>query len=118
MERTISLAKTKGAVGLIVPDVWLTNTYSSVTRNFIFKQSSNLMLTKPPSDVFEGIVVDTVSEVLNIKGNEIEETPSFWANMETNYILGMAKMNGGVKILLDIDKVLSAEELEILDKAA
>ena len=65
-----------------------------------------------------GVVVDTVSEVLNIKVNEIEETPSFGTKLETEYILGMAKMNGGVKILLDIDKVLSAEELEILDKAA
>ena len=65
-----------------------------------------------------GVVVDTVSEVLNIKVNEIEETPSFGTKLETDYILGMAKMNGGVKILLDIDKVLSAEELEILDKAA
>ena len=64
MERTISLVKMKGMVGLIVPDVWLTNTYSSVTRNFIFKQSCDLMLTKPPSDVFEGIVVDTVVFVL------------------------------------------------------
>ena len=65
-----------------------------------------------------GVVVDTVSEVLNIKANEIEETPAFGTKLETEYILGMAKMNGGVKILLDIGKVLSAEELEILDKAA
>ncbi len=64
MERTVSLAKLKGSVGLIVPDVWLTNTYSSVTRNFVFKQSDNLHLTKPPSDVFEGIVVDTVVFIL------------------------------------------------------
>jgi hypothetical protein len=64
MERTVSLAKLKGSVGLIVPDVWLTNTYSSVTRNFIFKQANDLLLTKPPSNVFEGIVVDTVVFVL------------------------------------------------------
>ena len=38
--------------------------------------------------------------------------------MDTDYILGMAKMNGGVKILLDIDKVLSAEEIDFLKKAA
>lgn len=68
--------------------------------------------------VLIGIVVDSVSEVLNIKGNDIEETPTFGAKLDTNYILGMAKMNGGVKILLDIDKVLSAEEVSFLDKAA
>jgi len=65
-----------------------------------------------------GIVVDSVSEVLNIKGGDIEETPTFGARLDTDYILGMAKMNGGVKILLDIDKVLGAEDIAILDKAA
>ncbi len=42
----------------------------------------------------------------------------FGAKLNTDYILGMAKMEGGVKILLDIDKVLSAEEIFFLDKAA
>ncbi|MBM4351898.1 MAG: purine-binding chemotaxis protein CheW [Deltaproteobacteria bacterium] len=68
--------------------------------------------------VLIGIVVDSVSEVLNIKSTDIEETPTFGAKLNTDYILGMAKMNGGVKILLDIDKVLSAEEVTFLDKAA
>ena len=68
--------------------------------------------------VLIGIVVDAVSEVLNIKGNDIEDTPTFGTRVETDYILGMAKMNGGVKILLDIDKVLSEEEFSVLDGAA
>ncbi|MBW2109025.1 MAG: purine-binding chemotaxis protein CheW [Deltaproteobacteria bacterium] len=59
-----------------------------------------------------GIVVDSVSEVLNIKGDDIEETPTFGAALDTDFILGMAKMEGGVKILLDIDKVLCSEEFE------
>ena len=58
--------------------------------------------------VLMGIVVDSVSEVLNIKGEEIEDTPSFGAKLNTEYILGMAKIEGGVKILLDIDRVLAA----------
>jgi purine-binding chemotaxis protein CheW len=65
-----------------------------------------------------GIVVDSVSEVLNIKGEDIEETPTFGAKLNTDYILGMAKMEGGVKILLDIDMVLSAEEVTVLEQAA
>jgi len=68
--------------------------------------------------VLIGIVVDSVSEVLNIKGNDIEDTPTFGTKLNTDYILGMAKMSGGVKILLDIDKVLSEEEVSALDKAA
>ena len=65
-----------------------------------------------------GIVVDAVSEVLNIKGEDIEETPTFGAKLNTGYILGMAKMEGGVKILLDIDQVLSGDELSLLEEAA
>ncbi len=68
--------------------------------------------------VFIGIVVDAVSEVLNIKGEDIEETPTFGTTLNTDYILGMAKMEGGVKILLDIDRVLSGEEIAVLEKAA
>ena len=64
-----------------------------------------------------GTVVDTVSEVINIKEEEIEEAPAFGAKMNTSYILGMAKMDGGVKILLDIDKVLSSKEIQMLEKA-
>ena len=62
-----------------------------------------------------GIVVDAVSEVLNIKNEDIEETPAFGAKLDTQYILGMAKMEGGVKILLDIDQVLNTEELSALE---
>ena len=65
-----------------------------------------------------GNVVDSVSEVLNIKGDDIEDTPKLGTNLNTAYILGMAKMEGGVKILLDIDRVLNAEELTVLDRAA
>ncbi len=68
--------------------------------------------------VMIGIVVDAVSEVLNIKGEDIEDTPTFGTKLDTDYILGMAKMEGRVKILLDIDKVLSREEIAALEKAA
>jgi purine-binding chemotaxis protein CheW len=68
--------------------------------------------------VMIGILVDSVSEVLNIKGGDIEDTPNFGSRLSTDYILGMAKTGGKVKILLDIDKVLSAEEMGALEKAA
>ncbi len=67
--------------------------------------------------VMIGIVVDSVSEVLSIKGEDIEATPAFGAKLETDYILGMAKMEGGVKILLDIDRVLSSEEIALMESA-
>lgn len=63
-----------------------------------------------------GIVVDSVSEVLNIASEEIEDTPTFGTKLDTEYILGMAKVKGGVKILLDIGKVLSVQEISSLFK--
>lgn len=68
--------------------------------------------------VMIGIVVDSVSEVLTIAGENIEDTPTFGTRLNTDYILGMAKMEGGVKILLDIDKVLSSEEISMVKAAA
>ena len=65
-----------------------------------------------------GIVVDSVSEVLNIKGEEIEDTPTFGAKLNTDYILGMAKIDGAVKILLDINRVLSDKMVSDLAAAA
>jgi purine-binding chemotaxis protein CheW len=65
-----------------------------------------------------GIVVDSVSEVLNIKPEQIEDTPDFGASMDTNFILGIAKMEDGVKILLDINKVLNEKDISKLEKAA
>ncbi|MBW2146119.1 MAG: purine-binding chemotaxis protein CheW [Deltaproteobacteria bacterium] len=65
-----------------------------------------------------GIVVDSVSEVLNIKADDIEDAPTFGTRLDTDYIFGMAKTEGGVKILLDIDRVISGEEFTALENAA
>jgi purine-binding chemotaxis protein CheW len=67
-------------------------------------------LKSQATDILIGVVVDSVSEVLNIKADDIEDTPTFGTKLDTDYILGMAKVQGGVKILLNIDKVLSAED--------
>jgi purine-binding chemotaxis protein CheW len=62
-----------------------------------------------------GIIVDGVSEVLNLTAAEIEDTPDFGEEITGRYLLGMAKVKGKVKILLDLDKVLSSQELGRLD---
>ena len=68
--------------------------------------------------VLIGIVVDAVSEVLNIKAEDIEDAPTFGTHINTEYILGMAKMDGGIKILLDIDRVLNEQDVALLESAA
>lgn len=68
--------------------------------------------------VTTGIVVDSVSEVLNIKLDAIEDAPVFGAAVDTHYILGIAKLGDGVKLLIDIDRVLNSEEVDALKAAA
>ena len=63
----------------------------------------------PPSSM--GMVVDAVEEVVNIQGDDLEKTPQFGARLHADYILGMAKVKGRVKTLLDIDQVIAAQEL-------
>jgi len=58
-----------------------------------------------------GLVVDAVSEVANIKGDDIEKTPDFGVRLQSGYIQGMAKSEGRVKVLLDIDRVLANDQL-------
>jgi purine-binding chemotaxis protein CheW len=58
-----------------------------------------------------GIVVDRVSEVLNIAAETIEDAPAFGTAVDTDFILGMGKIGNAVKILLEIDKVLTATEV-------
>ena len=65
--------------------------------------------------VLMGIVVDGVSEVLNLTAQEIEDTPDFGEEITGQYLLGMAKVKDKVKILLDIDRVLSTQDLHGLN---
>lgn len=64
-----------------------------------------------------GIIVDAVSEVLEIPAGEIEPPPSFGAKIRADFIFGMGKVAGKFVILLNIDKVLSVEEIALLTSA-
>ena len=63
-----------------------------------------------------GMLVDSVSEVLNIVEEEIEERPSFGTTVvDTECILGMGKVKGEVKILLDVDKVVGQGLIDTIE---
>lgn len=59
-----------------------------------------------------GVLVDSVSEVLDIRHDQVEAAPDFGTEVDTDYILGIGKAEDGVKLLLDIDRVFSAGELQ------
>ena len=65
-----------------------------------------------------GLVVDSVSEVLEIAAGEIEPAPSFGTRIRADFIHGMGKVNGKFVIILSVNNVLSLDDLAILENAA
>ncbi len=65
-----------------------------------------------------GILVDKVSEVVNIFSDNIEDTPFFGADMNPEYLLGVGKTEGRVRLLLDIEKVLTSSDIINIKKTA
>lgn len=74
--------------------------------------------SKSGAKMLMGMIVDAVEEVATIPSTDIEPTPDFGGSLCTEYILGMAKIRGSVKTLLDIDAVLNAESLDLISEAA
>ena len=75
-------------------------------------------ITHNAGNVSTGIVVDRVSEVLDISEEQIEESPDFGRSVNTDFILGMGKVGDTVKTLLDIDRVMSSTDLSQFVKSA
>src|SRR3989338_4997653 len=65
-----------------------------------------------------GVVVDAVSEVLEVSSADIEPAPAFGAKIRADFIAGMGKIGGKFVIILDIQKVLSVDEIATLATAA
>jgi len=65
-----------------------------------------------------GVVVDSVSEVLEIPAGEIEPAPSFGAKIRADFIAGMGKVNGKFVIILSVNNVLSLDDLAVLEQVS
>ena len=70
------------------------------------------------SSLMMGILVDKVSEVVNVSSDDIEDTPSFGSDVNTEYLLGVGKTGGRIRLLLDIEKVIAASDIINLKKTA
>ena len=68
-----------------------------------------LQIRNGDRDVTMGVIVDAVSEVLNVSAEQIEPTPEFGAAISHEFILGLAKLGKHVVILLDADRILSTD---------
>lgn len=65
-----------------------------------------------------GIVVDGVSDVLSLSAEQIKPAPDFTATLSTQYLLGLGSLDDRMLILVDIEKLLNSEEMEIVEKVA
>jgi purine-binding chemotaxis protein CheW len=63
-----------------------------------------------------GLVVDRVSEVMDIRGEDVDPAPSFGSAVANEFLLGIAKSDGSVKLLLDIERVLAETEVAVLEE--
>jgi purine-binding chemotaxis protein CheW len=68
------------------------------------------------TSVLMGVIVDSVSDVVNIASGEIEDAPDFGDGVNIPYLIGIAKSKGKVKLLLNIEKVLTSSELTDIGK--
>jgi purine-binding chemotaxis protein CheW len=76
------------------------------------------MIVIKTSSIMMGILVDKVSEVVNVTSDDIEDTPSFGAEVNTEYLLGVGKTGGRIRMLLDIEKVITASDVVNMKKVA
>ena len=105
----------KGVINLrgqVIPVIDLRSKFGMETKEIT--EESCIIVVEIHQDNREfstGVAVDKVEEVLDIASEDIEESPQFGASVNTDFILGMGKIGNSVKILLDIDKVLTNDDI-------
>ncbi|BCO25227.1 chemotaxis protein CheW [Rhodoferax lithotrophicus] len=107
--------------GAVVPVMDLSNRFGKPSTPVI-KSSCIVIVEVPTATEGEyqnmGIVVDSVQAVLEIPSSEIEPAPTFGAKIRSDFIEGIAKVNGKFVILLNVNRVLSMEEIGQMGQVA
>jgi len=101
--------------GAVVPVIDLSQRFSGTATEYT-KRTSIIILEVLSDDlrIEVGVTVDMVNEVLDIDQSEIEPAPSIGEQIQTNFISGMAKVDGKLLVLLDIENVLSVDEFSAI----
>ncbi|MHB1654958.1 MAG: chemotaxis protein CheW [Burkholderiales bacterium] len=101
--------------GAVVPVVDLSARFGRQSTEVTRRSCIVIIEAEAESEKYDvGVVVDSVSEVLEIPNSEIEPAPSFGAKIRSDFIHGMGKVNGKFVIILNADKVLSVDEMSML----
>jgi purine-binding chemotaxis protein CheW len=77
-----------------------------------------VQIVRNAQEMTMGIIVDEVSDVLNINQDQIEPPPSFGPDIRTDFILGMGMVDQKVVTMLDIDRVLSEQEISLVESSS
>lgn len=101
--------------GSVVPVIDLSCRFGG-TATVVARRTCIIIIEMTEGDIKQdiGVMVDAVSEVLEIAESEIEPSPTFGAKIRTDFISGMGKVNGKFVIILDVARVLSVEEIAML----
>jgi len=100
--------------GSVVPVMDLSNRFGKTSTPVTKSTCIVIVEVQTPNEAEHqnmGLVVDSVQAVLEIPANEIEPAPSFGAKIRSDFIEGIAKVNGKFVILLNVDRVMSTEEI-------
>jgi len=110
----------KGVINLrgkIIPVIDLRLKFKLPTQDYNERTSIVVINLKiQNNEIYIGIIIDRVLEVLDIAASDIEKAPAFGVDIETQFILGMAKVKQKVVTLLNIENILSDEELSKIAK--
>ncbi len=99
--------------GTVVPVVDMRKKFEMEKKDY---DANTVIIIVEVSERLIGMIVDSVSDVLNIPVNNIQDTPNFTAKIETDFILGICQIDNILIIILDSDKILSAEEIKTVDR--
>ncbi len=101
--------------GKVIPIIDLRRRFSLTTRSH---DSNTRIIVIEITQMIVGFVVDAVSEVLRIPVDTVEPAPPVVAGLDSDYISGVGKLHDRLLILLDLDRLLSADDIEMLSDLA
>lgn len=97
--------------GKVIPVIDLRLKFGLPEKKYSHRTCIIVVQPDPEIATQMGIVVDEVSEVMALSDSDIEDTPDFGGGVQVPYLLGIAKVKGKVKILVDIEEILKTQDL-------
>ena len=100
--------------GYVVPVVDMRIKFTMPEREY---DDATVILIVEVTGKLIGMIVDTVSDVMKISKSNIQETPHFSAKIDTDFIMNIGKVDEKLVILLDVDKILTSDEWQMIEQA-